>query len=219
MRLLMLGIALVACVAAAALPSAAVAATAPPGPLIVTSGAGDAPQQLVPGATFLWPIEVTAEVHRLDSLMGGLSVQGGLARADGITAEVVSCLVPWAADRCTSGEHTVLAATPLDRLPQPSAALQGGSPPQPGTTFVEVRIRVASDARIPDDATMTAALKIDASGPDGVTSTEEPTLSVSSLADIGGSAPGYAALAGAAIAAGLLIAGASRLAKRVRRPH
>lgn len=143
------------------------AATPPPGtgPLVVTSGGVRITHQLVPGATFVWPITVTADVGQLDSLLGGLSVRGGLARSDDITAEVASCTVAWAADGCPPGEHRVLAPTPLDRLPLAHTALQAGTVPRPGTSFLEVRIHVASDARIPDDGSLTAVMWVDASGP------------------------------------------------------
>ncbi|SDH70907.1 hypothetical protein SAMN04515691_0245 [Leifsonia sp. 98AMF] len=220
MRVRMLGAVLLAALTAVALPSPALAATPPPGtgPLVVTSGGGDITHQLVPGATFVWPIRVTADVGQLDSLLGGLSVRGGLARSDDITAEVASCTVAWAADGCPPGEHRVLAPTPLDRLPLAHTALQAGTVPRPGTTYLEVRIHVASDARIPDDGSLTAVMWVDASGPEGGASSE-PTLSLSSLADTGNNLSGAAAIAVGAIAAGLLLAGATRLLRRWRRAH
>lgn len=209
--------------AAAILPApAAAAATAPDGgPLTVISGGGAATHRLVPGATFVWPVEVTADVPALDALLGRLSVAGGLARSDDITAEVVSCAVPWAGERCAVGEHTVLAPTPLDRLPEARSSLQ--PTPRPGTTHVEVRIHVESEARIPDDAGMTATLRVDASGPDAAqadtadrSASTGPALGLSALPGTGGGVPGYGGLAVASIAAGLLLAGLAALLRRRR---
>jgi hypothetical protein len=168
--------------------------------------------------TFVWPITVTADVDRLDSLLGALSVRGSLARAEDLTAEVVSCPVAWAAEQCPPGEYSVLPPTALARLPLARAALQAGPAPRPGTTYLEVRVRVASDAHIPEDATLTAVLRVDASGPDGPASSDR-ALSISSLANTGGGVYGVAGLAVAAIAAGLVLGGAARLFRRRGRAH
>ncbi|MDP9904653.1 hypothetical protein [Arthrobacter bambusae] len=207
-----------ACVSAVVSSSALAASSPGGGALVVISDGGDVTGQLVPGATVVWPVEVTTRIDRLDSLLGRLSVAGGLAHAGNVTAEVVSCLVPWLSDHCASGEHAVLALTPLDQLLPEPAALQAPPKPRPGTTYLEVRIRVASDAHLPEDATMTAILRVDASGPDGDT-VSHPTLSVSTLANTGASVCGYGVLAVAAIAAGLLIAGVAALIQRRRGMH
>jgi hypothetical protein len=217
---------LLACTAAVAAPAPAVAAASSgDGPLEVVSGGGTGTHQLVPGATVVWPIEVTVRVPRLDALLGTLSVAGGLGRSGDVTAEVASCAVDWDGDRCPSGALTVLAPTPLDRLPQASAALQ--SAPRPGTTHVQVRIHVASDARIPEDATMTATLRVDASGPDAPGtggsgsggSGSDATLTITSLANTGAQVSDYGGLAVGAVATGLVLAGLAALIQRRRRTH
>ncbi|MFP3466387.1 hypothetical protein [Leifsonia sp. SIMBA_070] len=196
-------------VAAGAPVAAARADTAPggqPAPLVVTGGGGPT-HQLVPGATFVWPLEVTTDVDQLDSLLGRLTAAGALGTSDDITAQVVSCPAAWVDDRCAAGEHEVLPATPLDRLPAERAALQSAPQPRPGITHLEVRIHVASDARLTGDAALTTTLQVDASGQDAPGSHPvDPALSSASLADTGWSIGGYGALGLAAIGTGLLTA-------------
>lgn len=219
-------VAALACVAVVASPLEADAATPDhPDPLTVLSGGGDGPHQLVPGATYTWPIEVRVDVAQLDSLFTRLSVTGPLARSDDVTAEMLSCPVDWVGDQCTAGPYTILPTTPIDRLPASRSTLE--PVPRPGTTHIQVRIHITSDARLPDDAAMTATLQVDASGQDGAetgggagghTGASGPPMRLTVLADTGQNLPAYGVLAAGAVAAGLLLAGiAGRIQERRRK--
>lgn len=198
--------------AAAAAPPAAAAPAPTPQPLTLTSDAGPRPFLLVPGQSTPWLVDVVADVSELDSLLGQLSATGPLARSDAITAEVESCVRPWARGICSSGARTVLPATALSALPAARAALEASAKPTPGTVHLQIRLALASDASI-DTArnTVTAVLRVDASGT--ITEAGRPAT----LPDTGTRIGDYGVLAAGAVLGGILLARAGAALRRRRR--
>ena len=190
-------------------PAAASAPAPTPPPLTLTSEAGPRPYLLVPGQSTPWLVDVVADVSELDSLLGQLSATGPLARSDAITAEVESCVRPWAGGTCSSGARIVLPATALSALPAARAALEASVKPTPGTVHLQIRLALASDASIDTASnTVTAVLRVDASGT--ITEAGGPAT----LPDTGTRIGDYGALAGAAVLGGILLA---RVGARLRR--
>lgn len=195
--------------------TAASAATPPPtapGPLTVTSPSAPGVQQLVPGQTTPWLVDVVANVDQLDELLGQLSVSGPLAHSDAVSAEVIACRVPWRGRTCASGQHLVLPATPLSAAQQARAPLQAAPRPAPGTTHLQIRVALADGADIDTAADwMTASVRVDASGPTpGATGSGD-------LPDTGYRLGEAVWLAVGAVTGGLLLAFLARRRKRATR--